>query len=303
MGRLPTYAEVQTEGGGSLRDIGTAMRAYRAAQQPAAPTIALPAEVGEAVGALWAAALAVADAKLGIQRDALAGERAASHAELDEGLRVADERIAAATAARDAGLREVEAAQNAAALDRQALAAEAEARRSAEIAAGEARAALATLRDEYAAATAARRQDHERALTEALRQRAEDEERRAAERERAIADELVRYRDAGRLARKELNAVHERALADERAAGELRVADLRATLMGRLEAVLSERDGARRELEATRGELGAALTRAIAAEEVARERAEGLATVRSQLQSYINRQEAVRSTEHEQRSP
>jgi hypothetical protein len=294
-GRIPTYAEVQAEGGGSLRDIGTALRAYRTADQAPAPTIAVPPEVGEAVGALWAAALTVADAKLAGQRDALAQERATLAGEVDGALRLADERIAAAAAERDAALGEAAAARDAAAGDRQARAAEADARRAAEVAAGEARAALATLRDEYAAATAALRRDHERALAEALRQAADDEARRAAERERATAEEIARLRDAERAARTDLAAAHERELQSERVGAERRIAEMRAALTDRLDVAIGEREAARAEVEVLRDQLQALRLRMEVAERLAAEREVSLHGAQRDLSALIA--QSARSSE------
>jgi hypothetical protein len=208
--------------------------------------------------------------------------------EVDEALRVADERIATGEVDRVEAQRQGEAAAKAAGADREALTAEVELRRAAEIAAGEARSALATLREEYAAATAALRRDHERALTEALQQRAEDEARRVAARERLLADEVARYRAGERAAREELTAAHERALAAERAAADRRVDELRMALLARLAAAVAERDALRGELDAAGERLHQAVLRATAADELARERAEVLNVVQSQLQWALN---------------
>jgi hypothetical protein len=287
LGRLPTYAEVQAQGGGSLRDIGTALRAYRDAQQPPAATIAVPPEVGQAVGVLWAAALAVADAKLAGQREALGQERAALAGDVDEALRAADERNAAAAAERDTALRAAAAAGDAADADRRARAAEADARRGAEVAAGEARAALATLREEYAVATAALRRDYERALSEAVRQAADDEARRAAERERAVAEEISLLRAAERDARSELAAAHEHELQAERASAERHIAELRMALAGQIDVAIGERDAARADLETVRDELQALRVRTEVAERLADERRAALKVAQRDLSTLI----------------
>jgi hypothetical protein len=85
-----------------------------------------------------------------------------------------------------------------------------------------------------------------------------------------------------------VTAAHERALESERAAVDRRVGDLRTTLQAQLAAAVGERDALRGKLDAAGERLHQAVLRATAAGELARERAEVLNVVQSQLQSVLN---------------